>query len=390
MDGFATPPYTISQDDSTVTITVECSAEPAVAVEGNIFGLHSQGAYLPLVMPHAVERRSVGWDAHLQRAVVVLGKKESGVWNGLERLQPQLMPDEQMAAAEKDAELGRGLFAPEAELDGTAKEMLNRAMSTHAFHEAKPSPATSDVPTAPAPTSVAATVPTSEVPKEAGDGYGFGLHARFHGSIIPSGSADVRGMVEVADLEHTAPSDRATTAEQHENERWDEGIYMENHLDPDGEIASLLRYAPASLAAAVASTGNSAFIAPDLAVVLVELLFGLAYDRRTNAGEPTVESGWTVCKLSRSLSVSATPTGMNEAVRALLRRCLSMPLWRSWRLGQQCLADVASILQAGRAEVSAALKQVRERVDSLDGQGVERRIVEVWIEPLAQELCEAR
>lgn len=35
---------------------------------------------------------------------------------------------------------------------------------------------------------------------------------------------------------------------------------------------------------------------------LIDILFAYAYDFRTNEGESTVESGWTICTLSSTLS----------------------------------------------------------------------------------------
>ena len=133
---------------------------------------------------------------------------------------------------------------------------------------------------------------------------------------------------------------------------------------------------------------------------LVTLLFGYAYDHRTTCGESTVESAWTSCKVSASLSwlehfsgsevsdVSFTtlqtlpsffpgplsapthpPTadphtpvvsfqGLREAVVAGLRRSLIYPYLRNWDLSNRILQDVCTIFRRGRRCILRCLLQL--------------------------------
>jgi protein SHQ1 len=119
-----------------------------------------------------------------------------------------------------------------------------------------------------------------------------------------------------------------------------------------------------------------------LAVGLVDLLFAYAYDHLTTAGEPTVESAWTVATLSCSLSwlddpwtddgsadvMSESKEGDNEisaaswlkqSIRSSLRRAVVYPYIRSLDFGVLCARQVAEILESGPVCVIRCLLQAR-------------------------------
>lgn len=84
---------------------------------------------------------------------------------------------------------------------------------------------------------------------------------------------------------------------------------------------------------------------------VVDILFAYAYDVRTTEGEHSVESSWTICKLSATLSWLDSFESLKETTIASLRRSLCFPLYRSWRLSNKVLIDVQSIIAQGRASV---------------------------------------
>lgn len=81
---------------------------------------------------------------------------------------------------------------------------------------------------------------------------------------------------------------------------------------------------------------------------LVDIIFGYAYNYRTTEGENTVSSGWTVCKLSSTLSWFDTFYNLKDVLRASFQRSLCYPLHRNWQLSQKVFSDVKDIFAVGR------------------------------------------
>jgi protein SHQ1 len=101
---------------------------------------------------------------------------------------------------------------------------------------------------------------------------------------------------------------------------------------------------------------------------LVTILAAYAYDLRLGGGESTVESSWTVMKLSPTLSWLDTTTATHDtdAQDVLLtsgamymRRVLTYPYLRRWDVGALCLQDVVTIALCGKRHVLRALLAVR-------------------------------
>lgn len=106
---------------------------------------------------------------------------------------------------------------------------------------------------------------------------------------------------------------------------------------------------------------------------LIDILFAYAYNVRTTLGENTVESAWTVNKLSATLSWLQVPScealvrysvckihidcisvssfqnlsTLKEATSVPIRRSLCYPLYRHWDLSMKVLNDVKDILKLG-------------------------------------------
>ncbi|XP_066283636.1 protein SHQ1 homolog isoform X2 [Branchiostoma lanceolatum] len=91
---------------------------------------------------------------------------------------------------------------------------------------------------------------------------------------------------------------------------------------------------------------------------LVDILFAYCYNNRTTEGEDNVESAWTVCKLSATLSWLESFSNLREAVLSSCRRSLSFPLYRSWALTMAVLQDTRDIITAGRRHVVRCLLQI--------------------------------
>jgi protein SHQ1 len=102
---------------------------------------------------------------------------------------------------------------------------------------------------------------------------------------------------------------------------------------------------------------------------LVDLLFAYAYDVRTTQGDPTVESGWTIRRLSSLLSFLDGFDSVLDATVACARRSFCYPLVRHFELTKACIADVAALLWLGPPAVLRALLDVRSAVQRNDEYG---------------------
>lgn len=81
---------------------------------------------------------------------------------------------------------------------------------------------------------------------------------------------------------------------------------------------------------------------------LVDILFGYCYDKRTTLNESTVESGWTINKLSSTLCWFCNFEDMKEVLVACYRRALTFPIFRNFELCHKVKNDLVSLLKKGK------------------------------------------
>lgn len=96
----------------------------------------------------------------------------------------------------------------------------------------------------------------------------------------------------------------------------------------------------------------------DVALGLIDIIFAYLYDLRTTSGEHTVESGWTIKKLSPTLSCFVRWVDAKEAVEGAVRRSVCYPLYRNWDLSLLVLSDLKSMIKAGRVAVLHCLTDI--------------------------------
>lgn len=99
-----------------------------------------------------------------------------------------------------------------------------------------------------------------------------------------------------------------------------------------------------------------------------------SYDQRSTGGESTVESAWTIAKLSVLLSSLTTPPSLRAALAASVRRSLVYPLYRHWALALACLRDVAVLLALGRRAVVRTLVETRRLLEQHDSYHCHNRL----------------
>ncbi|KAJ3287755.1 Hsp90 cochaperone shq1 [Rhizoclosmatium sp. JEL0117] len=92
---------------------------------------------------------------------------------------------------------------------------------------------------------------------------------------------------------------------------------------------------------------------------LVDIIFAYCYDHRSMEGDTTVESAWTIAKLSPTLSCFETFSTLNETLVACTRRVLSYPLYRHWGLCMKVKDDVAILFKLGKRALLKVMLAVR-------------------------------
>lgn len=99
---------------------------------------------------------------------------------------------------------------------------------------------------------------------------------------------------------------------------------------------------------------------------LFDILFAYVYNHRTTEGENTVSSGWTVCKLSATLSWFDAFQNLEDVVRSSFQRSLCFPLYRNWQLSEMVFADVKDVISLGKTTILKCLLEVRQMLLDAD------------------------
>lgn len=93
---------------------------------------------------------------------------------------------------------------------------------------------------------------------------------------------------------------------------------------------------------------------------LIDILFGYCYDKRTTLNESTVESSWTINKLSSTLSWFCTFLDTRHVLIACYRRALTYPIFRNYELCNKVKNDLVSLLRKGKKLVIKCMIEVHQ------------------------------
>ncbi|CAN8001361.1 unnamed protein product [Ixodes hexagonus] len=103
---------------------------------------------------------------------------------------------------------------------------------------------------------------------------------------------------------------------------------------------------------------------------LLDILFAYTYNVRVTEGDNNVESGWTVSKLSATLSWFEEFWSLEQTVRCCVRRSLIYPLHRHWALSRAVLGDLRQILRLGPRYVLRCLLDIHGMFNKHDSRYV--------------------
>lgn len=169
---------------------------------------------------------------------------------------------------------------------------------------------------------------------------------------------------ELKTPENVAIHERNHLRMQYENDKFSSDHYLADLYD-DELIAPYLSTAPYW----ESTDNNIEFSVDDVAILkdlpnkhyllsktekrqimlgLIDILYGFCYDKRTTLNESTVESSWTINKLSSTLSWFCVFNDMKEVLIACYRRALVYPIFRRFELCEKVKSDVLSILRKGK------------------------------------------
>uniref|UniRef100_A0A3P9K3E0 Protein SHQ1 homolog n=1 Tax=Oryzias latipes TaxID=8090 RepID=A0A3P9K3E0_ORYLA len=93
---------------------------------------------------------------------------------------------------------------------------------------------------------------------------------------------------------------------------------------------------------------------------LVDILLAFCYEVRSTEGEHSVESPWTIRKLSGTLSWLETYSSLQDVLVSFGRRVSCFPLYRHFALVTSAIRDAAKIFQSGKACVLKCLLEIHK------------------------------
>ncbi|XP_077978268.1 protein SHQ1 homolog [Glandiceps talaboti] len=198
------------------------------------------------------------------------------------------------------------------------------------------------------------------------------------------------GVIDLPDPDHTSQNDRTKLRKEDESDQFDDDYYLAD-LYQDDIIQQLIAYQPPwnqeymklqekekegsdvtqhTIVELTEEEKDQLRKLPNkeylidkqtrnvLMLGLVDILFAYAYNHRTTEGENTVESAWTICKLSSTLSWLDSFSSLQDVVFNSYRRTLCYPLHRHWELACTVHHDVVKLFHLGRRRLLKCLLEV--------------------------------
>lgn len=168
------------------------------------------------------------------------------------------------------------------------------------------------------------------------------------------------------DPEHTANTERREILHKKAIDDFDQEHYLADLWEPD-MIHELLRYEPDTKVELSPEESDLVIKLPKRRHIidnpkpvylgLVPLLFGCAYDERSNTGDITVESSWNVGRLASNMSFLFNDYyRVTEVVEDCTLLSLTYPLYRSWDLTMRVWQDVIQALQSRKHVLKRLLR----------------------------------
>ncbi|ESO89850.1 hypothetical protein LOTGIDRAFT_233998 [Lottia gigantea] len=126
---------------------------------------------------------------------------------------------------------------------------------------------------------------------------------------------------------------------------------------------------------------------------LVDIIYSYCYNQRITEGENNVESGWNICKLSSTLSWFCYQPNIKETIITCLRRSLTFPLYRNWKLAIDVLKDTEKIFSLGKRQILKCLLDIHSLFIDEDSRYILNNLYItdycVWIQVASDKLIQS-
>uniref|UniRef100_T1J969 Protein SHQ1 homolog n=1 Tax=Strigamia maritima TaxID=126957 RepID=T1J969_STRMM len=227
---------------------------------------------------------------------------------------------------------------------------------------------------------------------------------------------EISDLIELKNPEHKTNDERAKERLGQQIQNFSDDHYLADLYDCD-EIEEIVNYLPfwEKETTNIEFTEDEQFILKELprreyllsanelrfvGLGLVDLIYCYAYQHRTTFSETNVESGWTIRKLSPTLSWLEVHTSLKSTLVSLIQRSLIYPLYRNWSLSNKIIKDVQKIFSLGRKCILKCLLEIRNIFINCDSQHVLNELYitdycvwiqksqEIFIQDLAKSLLE--
>ncbi|XP_071083005.1 protein SHQ1 homolog [Haliotis cracherodii] len=365
-----TPSFELFQDDIFLTIAIKAPftkvSETEIFIEDSDFKFYSKPYFLRLNLPGNIRedgRETANYDADKGTFTIRAPKQTPGqVFEGLDMLTKLLAPRGDGSAKQPTIEvMGEESMLPSDALD--EEEDIDWSVEQTPFIE----------------TSVLAD----------GHKYGFGC---LRSGVFKRLQSELCEVVDVRDPDSVAPGQRRSQRKEEEANKFDDDHYLAD-LYQDDIVQHLLSFRPPwdTLWKQLSKGGKrrdlvtlteeekekmrklpnkeyliDSSLLPSVYLGLVDIIFCYMYSYRVTEGEHNVESGWTISKLSATLSWLETFSSLQEMLVTCYRRCLCFPLHRHWSLLETVTEDTCRVLALGRRQVLKCLLDIQTILTDTD------------------------
>jgi len=96
-----------------------------------------------------------------------------------------------------------------------------------------------------------------------------------------------------------------------------------------------------------------------LLLQIVDILYAFLYEYRVTEGEFTSESGWSINKLSATLSTFVEMADVKQTLISSIRRSLIFPLYRNYQLSIKIKEDLVKMLKEGKIPMLKSLLKIK-------------------------------
>ncbi|XP_020293073.1 protein SHQ1 homolog isoform X2 [Pseudomyrmex gracilis] len=354
-----TPHFEISQTETEVVVIIHARysniGDTEVHVDGTDFTFYSSPYYLRLKLPgkiHETESSSGSYDCEEGVFALRFEKVNKGEhFENLDMITTLLVPSKKKTLNIPNIEV---IGNPSADLD--IDENLNDNDTTDTSQNTS---------------NDTLSFPQSDVKEHASiliDSPKYGFANKISGALTAFESAWLKEIIDLPNPDVTPEEERKSLQEKRELEDFCGDHYMGDLMEGSDIDETLLFIAEwdtlkkdnitfnKTEADLLKELPNKSYLlnAEDIRKLqfnLVDILFASCYNHRSTLGENTVESCWTINKLSSTLCWFRNFNSMDEVITSCFRRALCYPLFRNWSLNMEVLKDVKKVLALGKKYV---------------------------------------